>query len=386
MNTVGKRTAGIAEVFGGGKRVAWRAFYRPVGKAETSRDFRTKPQAQNFLAQLRVKRANGTSLDNELGRSTVRQYGEKWLARQVDQRDRTLKRYGYSLGYLFEYMGDSRLIAVTSGDLEEWLKWLKKDRKLAANTRRVAWARARKLFKSAVIDRGIPFSPCEGVKAPAADRDDFVPLSWDEVAKIAVLLPAHWRALAIIGAQTGLRPGELLGLCREQLVDFLTKTPAIRVDRQLSENVVVLYTKTKTSTRRVTLRPETILALNAQIRDYPPGPDGRLFQVGDDMRETWRHAVERAKIGRRVTPHALRHFHASDLLAQGHTTAFVAKRLGHADPSITDKVYAHVMPSEEDRFMAAKHEHMATYPDQEVRSRAGFALDGESPKASDQGK
>jgi integrase len=50
--------------------------------------------------------------------------------------------------------------------------------------------------------------------------------------------------------------------------------------------------------------------------------------------------------------HALRHFSATQLIAGGHDVRTVAGRLGHADASITLRVYSHVLP-ERDREAAA---------------------------------
>jgi integrase len=41
--------------------------------------------------------------------------------------------------------------------------------------------------------------------------------------------------------------------------------------------------------------------------------------------------------------HDLRHFHATTLLLAGLPVHVVAARLGHADPSVTLRVYAHVI-------------------------------------------
>ncbi len=49
--------------------------------------------------------------------------------------------------------------------------------------------------------------------------------------------------------------------------------------------------------------------------------------------------------------HALRHFSATQLIAGGHDIRTVAGRLGHRDPSITLRVYSHVLP-EKDREAA----------------------------------
>ncbi|MCA2228808.1 tyrosine-type recombinase/integrase [Nonomuraea aurantiaca] len=46
----------------------------------------------------------------------------------------------------------------------------------------------------------------------------------------------------------------------------------------------------------------------------------------------------------RIRVHDLRHTHATILIAGGKPLKMVAERLGHADPAITLRVYAHVMP------------------------------------------
>jgi integrase len=45
--------------------------------------------------------------------------------------------------------------------------------------------------------------------------------------------------------------------------------------------------------------------------------------------------------------HDLRHIHATTLLLAGVSVHVVAARLGHADPAITLRVYAHVIRSAE---------------------------------------
>ena len=47
-----------------------------------------------------------------------------------------------------------------------------------------------------------------------------------------------------------------------------------------------------------------------------------------------------------VTFHVLRHTFASLLIDQGHDVVFVSRQLGHANPSITLKVYAHLFDHE----------------------------------------
>ena len=50
--------------------------------------------------------------------------------------------------------------------------------------------------------------------------------------------------------------------------------------------------------------------------------------------------------------HALRHFSATEAIAAGFDPVTVGGRLGHADPSITLRVYSHVV-EQRDRDLAA---------------------------------
>jgi integrase len=54
-----------------------------------------------------------------------------------------------------------------------------------------------------------------------------------------------------------------------------------------------------------------------------------------------------------VTFHALRHTHASQLIAQGVDIVTISKRLGHAKPSVTLAIYAHMFTSDDRKAAAA---------------------------------
>lgn len=51
--------------------------------------------------------------------------------------------------------------------------------------------------------------------------------------------------------------------------------------------------------------------------------------------------------------HALRHFYASVLIDAGESVKAVAEYLGHADPGLTLRVYAHLFPSSDERARKA---------------------------------
>jgi integrase len=66
----------------------------------------------------------------------------------------------------------------------------------------------------------------------------------------------------------------------------------------------------------------------------------------------WRDEADR--IGFTDIPlHALRHTHASQLIDAGVDIVTVSKRLGHASPAITLKIYAHLFRKDDGKAAAA---------------------------------
>ena len=61
----------------------------------------------------------------------------------------------------------------------------------------------------------------------------------------------------------------------------------------------------------------------------------------DSVSSEWRKMVLSAKLPK-VSLHALRHTHASQLIASGMDVLTISRRLGHGSPSITLDVYSHL--------------------------------------------
>ena len=58
--------------------------------------------------------------------------------------------------------------------------------------------------------------------------------------------------------------------------------------------------------------------------------------------------------------HALRHYYASVLLAGGVDVRALAEYLGHHDPAVTLRIYAHLMPGAETRALKAIEEALSS--------------------------
>jgi integrase len=69
-------------------------------------------------------------------------------------------------------------------------------------------------------------------------------------------------------------------------------------------------------------------------------PDGRLLSP-DNLSRDWKRQVKARGLPA-VTFHALRHTHASALIAGGLDVVKISRRLGHSSPKVTLTVYAHL--------------------------------------------
>ncbi len=232
----------------------------------------------------------------------------------------------------------------------------------------------RKAFRDAVVvDRLLSSSPVDRAKRPR--KDPRPPREvWDAAQLGTFLVSARSHRLFVffhVAAYTGARRGELLNL-RWRDVDLENGTMEIRGTAAVIEGRRVEGTTKGGHARTVTLDADTVNVLRAhrdeQDRErlaaghdwhagdyvftrgaglplYPDTPSQLLPKLIEQ------HNAQADKSGAlpRVRLHDLRHIHATILLLAGEPVHVVAGRLGHADPSITLRVYAHVVREAESR-------------------------------------
>ena len=121
--------------------------------------------------------------------------------------------------------------------------------------------------------------------------------------------------------------------------------------------------KSKTSRTVEALRHERELVspYMFSLTEQPANPD----RIG----WWWKRARQLSGIDRKWRLHDLRHFSATQAIAGGHDVRSVAARLGHADASMTMRVYAHAIHGR-DQLIAAT---MAAVLDDPVEPRVNGA-------------
>jgi integrase len=92
------------------------------------------------------------------------------------------------------------------------------------------------------------------------------------------------------------------------------------------------------------------------VRLLVTGDGGRTYRGDCFNKVIWQGAFRAAGVeyrNRADGMHALRHFYASTLLAQGVSVKELAEYLGHSDPGFTLRTYTHLVPSSYERARLA---------------------------------
>jgi integrase len=180
--------------------------------------------------------------------------------------------------------------------------------------------------------------------------------------------PMH--ALVVMALFTGLRRGELLAL-RWSCIDLSKKIVRVResLDETKEHGLRFKSAKTESGQREVSLPEIVIGALREHRRQQLEQrlslglgkasedamvfatPEGRPLRPNGVSAE-W--ARLRCALGlEKVSFHALRHTHASQLIDAGVDVVTIARRLGHASPAITLNTYAHLFRKDDSKAAAA---------------------------------
>ena len=159
----------------------------------------------------------------------------------------------------------------------------------------------------------------------------------------------NWDWFIFIIAKTGMRFSEALALTPKDF-DFPHQSLIVNKTWDYKGNGGFLPTKNKSSVRKIQLDWQTIIKFSELIRDLPE--DKPIFVKGSVYNSTVNDRLERycKDLGIPViSVHGLRHTHASLLLFAGVSIASVARRLGHASMTTTQKTYIHIIQELENR-------------------------------------
>ena len=159
----------------------------------------------------------------------------------------------------------------------------------------------------------------------------------------------NWDWFILLLAKTGMRFSEALAITPKDF-DFSHQTLSINKTWDYKGEGGFLPTKNKSSMRKIQIDWQMVIQFSELVKNKPENEP--IFAKGKVYNSTINDILSRcckaAKVSE-ISIHGLRHTHASLLLFAGVSIASVARRLGHASMTTTQKTYLHIIQELENK-------------------------------------
>lgn len=338
--------------------------YRLSLDKHLSRHLQTRTEAETEAEKIRIAIRNGTfgtsTPTTDPAEETVETYARQWLRTAAQNlKTSTVRFYTDHLdNHVFPAIGHRPIRAVARPDCRNLITTAR-DKGLKVTTVAGIARTLSTVLTQAVEDELLPANPALRLGKYLRRADEEMaepdPFTADEAAHLVEIAREHfpaWHAYVLSGLRTGLRPGELLAL---QWGDVDWRGRYVEVRRNLVRGK--LTTPKNHQCRRVDLSLELRRVLRLWRREKTrqwfklgfPRPDwifpssaGTALDEAN-VRKAWKAILTKAELHHRGA-HQMRHSYASLLLQAGEPITYVSAQLGHRDPSITLRVYAHYLP------------------------------------------
>ena len=343
-------------------------------RQQVKRRYATEREARDALAKISNQVATGTFVARKT--VTVDTLCEDWLKSLYHARATTRTHYAYVLAPLCERFGDRAAQKLSRPDLDALLIDLRDgDTVTAEGNKRRGWS-PRSL--NAAIDawrlvleygcqrHDLAYNVAAGMKKVPRRRREMDTYTPDEIAKVLAAADAHRNGHLWYLALSGLRRAEIAGL-KWSDIDLIEGALTITRNRVQVGAATVVENEPKTESSRRTLPMDAGLAAvlrrasarQAQERlalgaDYADSGYVAVNEAGQPytpgaLTNMWHRLTKAARV-RPIRLHDARHSCGTALHLRGVPMAVIAKWLGHADASVTAKIYAH---SQDDALKAA---------------------------------
>jgi integrase len=321
-----------------------------------------KREAQRFAAKLVTEVEQGEHRQTE--QLTVEALLNRWMTHieALGRSPSTLTRYRSAIEFNIKpRLGSTRLNKLTPVQIDAYYASLTKAGLNPLTVRKshaILSASCNQAVKWGLLDR----NPVLRSTPPGARQREIVPPTVDEVRRLLEACEQtnpELASLIYLAVTTGCRRGEL---CALRWSDIDLEHAHVVVSRSISDaGGIVAVKDTKThQARRLALDPSTVEVLRrqralveARATEARIALDRDAYVWSQDLAAKVPHRPDRITGVFRtlthkldmphVTFHTLRHFSATALAGQGIGVRTIAGRLGHANPSITLRTYAHFL-------------------------------------------
>lgn len=292
---------------------------------------------------------------SEEGSELFYKYYERWIRiyKEGAIREVTMKKYEITLTWLEKLVPELRLSELNRSAYQQLLNdyAMYHERQTTMDFHHQLKAAVLDAVDEGYIDRDPTRKAIIKGKAPREKKIKY--LNQFELHTLLVHLnltpEINWDWFIFIIAKTGMRFSEALALTPKDF-DFPHQSLIVNKTWDYKGKGGFLPTKNKSSVRKIQLDWQTIIKFSELIKGLPE--DKPIFVEGTVYNSTVNDRLERYCKELEIpiiSVHGLRHTHASLLLFAGVSIASVARRLGHASMTTTQKTYIHIIQELENR-------------------------------------
>lgn len=159
----------------------------------------------------------------------------------------------------------------------------------------------------------------------------------------------NWDYFILLVAKTGMRFSEALALTPSDF-DFAHQSLSISKTWDYKSNCGFALTKNKSSVRKIQIDWQTVMQFATLTKNLEPDEPIFVKKINGVYEQIYNSTINGIlsryckKLGiSEISVHGLRHTHASILLYAGVSIGSVARRLGHASMTTTQKTYLHII-------------------------------------------
>lgn len=307
---------------------------------------RTEAEAREMLEDHRVDRRRGDIAPKQSARKTLSQAAQVWLESLKAGKSRSHGSYTVKMNlYLLPSLGALPIHRITKATVINWRDDL--SRRFAPTTVNSAMTALSSAF-SYFEDQGwCKANPCHDVSAVEVTER---PYEWiktkEDITRFLSACTPSIRGICTLALGTGARLDEVLHLQH--------------ADIDLEQRLITIHRGRQGTTKSGTARTVPILDVMLPfVRELALNRAGsRLVFPGEADAKTgerrarskpgvhvpFKKALARAGLSSKIRFHDLRHTFASHWVLDGGDIFRLSKILGHADVSVTQKVYAKLIP------------------------------------------
>ncbi|MDD3012386.1 MAG: tyrosine-type recombinase/integrase [Candidatus Gastranaerophilales bacterium] len=334
----------------GSKGQTWTVdFIDNRGKRAMKSGFKTKAEAENYLAKLRLELEKGTCINSNKN-LTFHLLGEEFIKNYAEIYCKTSTLIGYKSylkNHLYPFFSHKKILDITPNFISKYIQ-LKKDEGFSNKTINHTLILLGGIFKRAMEQGYITRNPAYSVKKLKLEH---LEMGFLYSKEIKILLEStkekdpDFYPILLTAISTGLRRGELIAL---NWSDINFKECKISVSKSIFRGQIQ-EPKTKTSIRKVNM-PRILIDVLKELKEKSKSEiiftnkEGNHLDPDNMVKRHFLPNLKSAGINKQIRFHDLRHTFASALIAQNVPIKYIQAQMGHSSIQVTLDRYGHLMP------------------------------------------